>query len=268
MCAAYIFLCAPFSSRAQQGAADSYAAEALRWEREIFLSSTPSEFNRALMQKVEVRKQQGLWSDAVAELGRVRTFALTDEELADYYYQRALCGYLAAEFEGSLAAIDEARLGLYDTTALARLDLIEALAAGEVGLWSRSEEAARRVVARIENQADREVAAERLAEIYDGAPKLRSLQLAWWLSLVPGVGQIYAGEVWSGVVSLAVNGGLVAFGVGEIVARHWLSAWLVGGGLLSNTYFVGQERARILTERRNTRVLRKHNDLLRAELLK
>jgi hypothetical protein len=42
----------------------------------------------------------------------------------------------------------------------------------------------------------------------------------------------------------------------------------VGGGLLSNTYFVGQERARILTERRNTRVLREHNDLLRAELLK
>ena len=101
MCAAYIFLCAPFLSSAQPGAGD-YAAEALRWEREIFLSSTPSEFNRALMQKVEVRKQQGLWSDAVVELGRVRTFALTDEELADYYYQRALCGYLAAEFEGSL----------------------------------------------------------------------------------------------------------------------------------------------------------------------
>ena len=91
--------------------------------------------------------------------------------------------------------------------------------------------------------------------------------VAWYLSLVPGVGQFYAGEVWSGVVSLAVNGGLVAFGVGEAVAGYWLSAWLGTGIPLSNTYFVGQERARMLTERRNARVLRTHNDLLREILL-
>ena len=90
MCAVYIFLCAPFSSSAQ-GQGD-YAAEALRLEREIFASTTPREFNRALMAKVEVRKQQGLWSDAVAELGRVRTFALSEDELEGYYYQRALWG--------------------------------------------------------------------------------------------------------------------------------------------------------------------------------
>ena len=236
-------------------------------ERAIFASTTPSEFNRALMAKVEVRKQQGLWSDAVAELGRVRTFALSEDELEGYYYQRALCSYLAADFEESLAAIDEARLALYDTVALARMELIEALAAGEKGDWERSQMAARKVVAAMpaEQQAEME---QRLNEIYGKAPRLRSPELAWWLSIVPGLGQFYAGEVWSGVVSLVANGALVAFGVGEIATHHWLSAWLGAGGLLSTTYFVGQERARILTERRNERVLREHNDQLRAELLK
>lgn len=219
------------------------------------------------MAKVEVRKQQELWSEAVAELGRVRTFALSPEELADYYWQRALCGYLAADFAGTLTTIDEARYALADSSVWAQLDLVEALAAGEVGEWTRSQEAALRVIANlpVEQQAD---ATERLATIYGDAPRMRSPQLAWWLSMVPGFGQIYAGEVWSGVVSLAVNGGLMAFGVSEIVARHWLSGWLVAGGLLSNTYFVGQERAKQLAQRRNERVLREHNDLLRNELLK
>ena len=236
-------------------------------EREIYAATTPSEFNRALMQKVEVRKQQGLWRDAVAELGRVRTFALIDDELGDYYYQRALCGYMAADFEGVLAVIDESRFALTDTTELARFDIIEALASGEVGDWKRSREAAHRVVGALlaEEQAKR---LSQLDHIYDSAPRMRSPQLAWWLSMVPGLGQFYAGELWSGVVSLAVNGGLVAFGVGEIATRHWLSAWLGAGGLLSNTYFVGQERAKQLTHRRNQRLLREHNDLLRAELLK
>ncbi len=248
--------------------ATDYDAEALRLERAVYGSSTPAEYNRALLAKVEVRKRQGLWAEAVAELGRVRTFALAADQLGDYYWQRALCGYLAADFEGALAAVDEARFAIVDSAALEQFYLIEALAAGEVGNWTRSNEAAQRIVAQIDNPAEREAVSERLAEIYNDAPRLRSPQVAWWLSLVPGLGQMYAGELWSGVVSLAVNGGLAAFGVSEFMAGQWLSGWLVGGGLLSNTYFVGQERAKILTTRRNQRVLREHNDLLRSELLR
>lgn len=248
--------------------ATDYDAEALRLERAVYGSSTPAEYNRALLAKVEVRKQQGLWAEAVAELGRVRTFALAADQLADYYWQRALCGYLAADFEGALAAVDEARFAVTDCAALEQFYLIEALAAGEVGDWVRSNGAAQKVVAQIDNPAEGEAVSKRLVEIYNDAPRLRSPQVAWWLSLVPGLGQMYAGELWSGLVSLAVNGGLAAFGVSEFVAGQWLSGWLVGGGLLSNTYFVGQERAKILTTRRNQRVLREHNDLLRSELLR
>ena len=49
------------------------------------------------MGKVEVRKQQGLYDEALGELARIYTYALDPEGLATYYTQRALCGYLAGE---------------------------------------------------------------------------------------------------------------------------------------------------------------------------
>ncbi|MBQ5669891.1 MAG: hypothetical protein IIV29_04300 [Tidjanibacter sp.] len=258
---AFTYLCAPFSVSAQS--ADSLALEALRLEREIFVAPSAADANAALLAKAEVRKQQGLYEEAVRELGRLNAWALSEEQSGAYYYQKALCQYLAADFEGALSTLDEARLYIPSTSAIhSELSLLEALAAGEQGEWVRSEQAANRLLANAPEEVKMEV-----KKLYATAPKLRNPMVAWYLSLVPGVGQFYAGEVWSGVVSLAVNGGLIAFGVGEAVAGHWLSAWLGTGIPLSNTYFVGQERAKMLTERRNTRVLRTHNDLLREILL-
>lgn len=237
--------------------------EALRLERAIYNSATPAEANGLLMAKVEVRKQQGLYREAMAELNRVRLYALTGEALAEYYYQRALCGYLAADFTGALVAIDECRLYLPNSgNAQPRLLLIEALAAGEIGQWERS-----RGAAELYLQDGPEELKCAIGEIYDTAPSMRNPMVGWWLSLLPGAGQIYAGELWSGLLSLLVNSGCVAFGISEAVAGHWLSGWLIGGGVLSTTYFVGQERAYQLTSQRNQRVLREHNDLLRGVLL-
>lgn len=262
---AFTYLCAPFSVSAQSPTeADVLALEALRLERAVFSSDSAAAANCALLAKVEVRKQQGLYKEAVSDLGRVNTWALDAAQSETYYHQKALCSYLAALFEDTLATIDEARLYLPPTATatLNELSLLEALAAGECGDWVRSERAAMVYL----HDAPQEVRNE-VAALYKRAPRLRNPMVAWYLSLVPGVGQFYAGEVWSGVVSLAVNGGLIAFGVGEAVAHHWLGAWLGAGGMLSTTYFVGQERARQLTERRNTRLLRNHNDRLREILL-
>ena len=258
---AFTYLCAPFSVSAQS--ADSLAVEALRLEREIFVAPSAAEANCALLAKAEVRKQQGLYADAASELGRISPWALTAEQSEIYYHLKALCQYLAADFGGATATIDEARLYLPPSSpTLRELLLIDALASGEKGEWARSEKAATALL----QSAPQEVQAK-VRELYASAPKLRDPMTAWYLSLVPGLGQFYAGEVWSGVVSLAVNGGIIAFGVGEVIAAHWLSAWLGACGMLSTTYFVGQERAKILTERRNVRVLRNHNDLLRELLL-
>lgn len=234
---------------------------ALELEREIYAATSPAAHNAAVLAKYEVRKAQGLYKEALGELARLYTYALSPEEMEQYYTQKALCGYLAGDFDTALATAEEAQY--YVAESDLRL-LVEALAAGEKGDWERSERAA---TAYLERQPNSEKRLSQIADLYDHTPRLRNPMTAYWLSLVPGVGQFYAGEVWSGLVSLVANGLLGGFAVSEAVAGQWLSGWIVGCGGLSTTYFVGQERARILTERRNARLLRTHNDLLRDALL-
>ena len=233
-------------------------------EREIYAADSPFVHNRAVMEKCEVRKQQGLYREALSELSRVYAYALDTETLIGYYQQRTLVAYLAGEFDTSLGAIDEMRATLPDTPPTSTMILVEALAAGEKGNWERSQKAANHYASLLPNG---DTLTAELTEIYDNTPTLRNPQVAYWLSLLPGLGQFYTGEIWSGIVSLVANGALATFGVSEMMAGQWLSGWIVGCGGLSTTYFVGQERARLLTERRNAHALRTHNDLLRQTLL-
>ncbi len=230
-------------------------------EREIYAATSPVAHNSAVLAKYEVRKQQGLYKEALGELSRLYTYALSPEQLEQYYTQKALCGYLAGDYDLALATTDEARFYVADNTLRT---LVEALSAGEKGEWKRSERAA---ISYLSLQPNGEQRIAVIADLYDHTPRLRNPMTAYWLSLVPGVGQFYAGEVWSGLVSLVANGLLGGFVVSEFVAGQWLSGWIVGCGGLSTTYFVGQERARLLTERHNARLLRTHNDQLREVLL-
>lgn len=230
-------------------------------EREIYTATSPTAHNEAVLAKYEVRKNQGLYKEALGELARLYTYALTPEQMEQYYTQKALCSYLAGDFDLSLSTTSEASFYVPRSEMLM---LLEALAAGEMGDWQRSQKAATDYLATQPNSTERQLQIE---ELYRHTPRLRDPMVAYWLSMLPGVGQFYAGEVWSGVVSLMVNGALGGFAVSEFVAGQWLSGWIVGCGALSTPYMVGQERARILTERRNTRLLRTHNNLLRTLLL-
>jgi TM2 domain-containing membrane protein YozV len=236
----------------------------LELEREIYAADSPDVHNSAVMEKCEVRKQQGLYREALAELSRIYAYALGTDALLNYYHQRALVAYLAGEFDTSLAALDEMRASLPESTPTPTMILVEALAAGEKGDWERSQKAANHYASLLPNG---DTLTAELTEIYDNTPTLRNPQVAYWLSLLPGLGQFYAGEIWSGIVSLVANGALATFGVSEMIAGNWLSGWIVGCGGLSTTFFVGQERARTLTERHNAQALRSHNDLLRKALL-
>lgn len=214
--------------------------------------------------KFQVRKEQQLYKEALAELARLYLYALDEEMVDEYYTQKTLCGYLTGDFDLALATVSEAHFYISNPSEAHLLMLLEALAAGEKGQWERSQKAATTYLDALDSPAN---AYREIEELYRIAPKMRNPMAAWWLSLIPGVGQLYAGEPLSAVVSLVANGALGLFGVSEMVGGYWLSGWVVGCGGLSTTYFVGQERARILTERRNKRLLREHNDLLRTTLL-
>ena len=52
-------------------------------EREIYAAKDAATHNQAVAAKAAVRKQQGLYGEALAELGRIYTYALMGDELAE-----------------------------------------------------------------------------------------------------------------------------------------------------------------------------------------
>ncbi len=222
------------------------------------------------MEKYYLRKGQGLYTEALGELARIHAYTL-GEKIGNYYYEKSLCHYLLGDFTQALATTKEASFYIApaDTTSLRELHLIEALAAAQCGQWQRSAEAARGFIecdSTLSPQQRQESLAQ-LEELYASTPKLRNPMVAWWLSMIPGVGQFYAGEWFSGAMSMVVNGALIGFTAAEWMAGEWLSGWIVGCGGLSTTYFVGQERARHLVEQRNRRVINQYNEKIKAILL-
>lgn len=258
-----------FSTKGQ-GALGEADLKALALERSIYATTSPFEQSGLLMEKYHLRKEQGLYAEALSELMRIHAYTL-GEQIGNYYYEKALCHYLLGDFTQALATTKEAAFYIAptDTTTLTQLHLIEALAAAQCGQWQRSAEAARGFIEGDStlSESQRQESLAQIEKLYSSTPKLRNPMVAWWLSMIPGVGQFYAGEWLRGAVSLVVNGALVGFTAAEWMAGEWLSGWIVGCGGLSTTYFVGQERARHLVEQRNQRVINQYNEKIKDILL-
>lgn len=213
------------------------------------------------------RKNEGRFREASAELGRMRLYAMDETELADYYYQKALCLCLDGGFAESCAVVDEMRLSVADSLTVSDTWLVEALAAAGNGEMKRSEAAARKWAEKAVPAERKENFYKELSKFYRHVPSLKNPRTAYWLSLVPGLGQLYAGAPGSAAWSFAVNGALAAFGVSEVLGGYYLGAWIISGGLMSSTYFVGMERAEKLTAEHNARATARYGDRLKSMLL-
>ena len=107
-----IFIClsALFSSKAFASDArrDSLLFEAAKCERIVYEAQNPRELNSALQRKAECYKQAGLYSEACATLDRVRMFALPSSERGGVLAQKALCAFLAEDYDMAMNFLAEA----------------------------------------------------------------------------------------------------------------------------------------------------------------
>ena len=107
-----IFIClsALFSSKACAGdvRTDSLLFEAAKCERIVYEAQNPRELNSALQRKAECYKQAGLYSEACATLERVRMFAVPSSDRVNVLVQKALCAFLAEDYDMSLNFLAEA----------------------------------------------------------------------------------------------------------------------------------------------------------------
>lgn len=103
-----IFLFAIFSNKvAAQDSTDVWRLRAAQFEKAVYMADDPVEANTALLQKARCYKNGGLYENAVSTLGRIAMFAASEEERREILYEKALCCYLAADYDGSISALEE-----------------------------------------------------------------------------------------------------------------------------------------------------------------
>ena len=250
-CTISIFLCALYSSRAQD-----WESLAVGYERIIYDGASLEETNGALLAKAECYKQLGRYADASATLQRVRMFALTDEERAEVLYQQELCWFLGGEFSQAAAVASELEPSSQEILLLHTLSLAYA------GKYDESEIMAARCI----SWDGPSPYLDELIALYRQHPVERNATLAMVLSYLPPSGHFYNEAYGEGLLSAGLNAASVAFTVANLLGGYWIAGIAGGAIALNYTVMGGAERSQQLAEIYNNNAPLLFGDRLR-ELL-
>ena len=254
-----IFLCAAFSSEAQQPR--DWALEAATHERAAFEATDPHDAAAALAAKASCYRQEGRYGEAAATLGRIQMYALSPEERSDILYRKELYHYLAGEYASAASCLDEAG----PSAELRRLRL-DALVLGECGRWAESRAAATDLLSRMYEGEELDAAQRELDDLFMHVPRLKEEKQAVFRSFLPPLGQMYSGHVSEGLQSMLLNAAAAGWTVWQCLSGNWITGLLGGGVALNATFMGGMERSVQLAEQYNRDAMRAFNDALRSLL--
>jgi tetratricopeptide (TPR) repeat protein len=277
------FLCAPFLIKAQNISeafvkADSlYEAGSLQearlmYERIIFMlnqSSLPPDSlqelkNEALLKKTFCYKAHSNFAEAQKTIERADVTNLSDSLNFLIRYETSLCTYLAEHYNEAYNYILQLKYFVKDTTLTNQVDFLEILTLNELKRW---QEAKKLCAAYIQKNNLKANVEELYAFLQN--PKIRNPEKAVILStFLPGVGQMYAGYPFRGIVSAALQLACFSFGAYSIWQGYYLSGFFTGFVLLQAFYSGGIRHTRYLVEKRNKERITSYNESVKNFLLK
>ena len=244
-----IFLCAPFSIRAQKVDQGDLLETALQWERVVYSSDDPSQVQDALIAKAGLYAEALMFEDAMRTLDRIRMYLLSPDKASGVLLRKSLYSKESGDYGAALGYLEESGLE-HDTPALYSVLLASSRR------FSEAREQALRAVSSEEDQ-------NAVEALFRKAPKLKKEGTAAALSFLPPAGQIYLGRPWEGLLSMILNAGAVGFTVLELIGHDWVTGFLGGGLLLNETFLKGNISKNIASvEEANDLSVRKFVDSL------
>lgn len=249
-CFTCIFLCACCFSKAQVMEnpdslfmAGDYATAAVGYEYAAFRSSDPLQKAHYLLEKAYCYKAALAYSQAIEILERIRVSPGDSlRKLVDY--EKALLYHLTEDYQKSYNEllkyqVVNGRLD-QDLTLLLALNLIA------LNRWEESHDLLFResAILGLDSAAVQFVFSEKL--------KLKNPDKAYNLSMfLPGVGQMYAGYFFKGLLSGTIQAALVGFSAYSIYQGYFFTGGMTGVALFYTFYFGGARHARELAIARN-----------------
>lgn len=265
---AFISLCVPFLSRGQADFtfADSlleckqYKRAALEYERQSLNSTTVEQMARAMFSKSLAYKKDSLFLKAAQTLQRV---PLEAQNKVSFYYEKALCYYLAANFDKAQETINDMYENMDSLSDFTSVLPLQVLVLNELNKYNEAK------VKLQQMQKLNIISSQKAAclnALYSKPPKLKSQKIGHILSFVPGLGHIYAQEYLKGTFAFLLNASVLTFGVYQAVNGYYLTAYLAGASILSGTYFGSMKRSELLINRYNYIHTRQFNNKVRQVL--
>lgn len=259
-CIISIFLCAAFSSRAQEAA--DWALKAVECERTAFSAEDPRDAADALAQKAFCLRQCGRYGEAAATLSRISLYLLEPERREDVMYERELCSYLAGDYAAAASHMEEA--GEAGTPRRLALD---ALVLAGCSRWEESRSRAEELLRLRYDGAELDAALEGLDDIFSRVPGMKKEGTAMLLSFLPPLGHLYTGHVAEGLVSMGLNAASAGWIVWQCLGGDWVTGILGGGIALEAAFMGGMNRSVQLVEEYNRDALAGFGGVLRDFLM-
>lgn len=259
-CIISIFLCAAFSSRAQERT--DWALRAVECEREAFSAEDPREAAEALAEKAYCLKQCRRFDEAAATLSRIGMYLLEPERQQEVMYEKELCSYLAGDFAGAASYMEEAG----EVQEPRRL-LLDALVLAGCSRWGESRARAEGLLRLRYDGEELAAALNGLEGIYSRVPKLKKESTAMILSFLPPLGHLYSGHAAEGLVSMGLNAAAAGWTVWQCLEGNWVTGILGGGIALDYTFMGGMERSIQLADEYNHDAVTGFGGVLRDFLL-
>lgn len=237
-----MFLLGPFLINGQSSDWElegSSLSELVELEMQIFLSDKMTDVDSLLLAKSRVYKKGGDSEKALLTLDRINSIrggsleiSVTDERIINYYllaeYRQVQNLLLQTNFIEGYEKSDE-------ITLIEALNLIQLKKLNE----------AREQLGLLFNDSS-------LVDDLLQAKPFRNPDTAFKLSFIlPGSGQIYAGKVTRGLMSLGVQSALFYTGINGIKRKYFFTETLPAIALFQGFYFGGAEYARELVVKRN-----------------
>lgn len=216
---------------------------ALAFEYQAFSAVDKDSSSEFLFKKANCYKAIGEYQRSLEVLNRIRT---NDRDLKKRLgYESALMYYLTDSYQLSYNELLKLKLQSKEfDPSIAQLEVLNLFALGK---W---EEAKSLIVADTVNGASG------IAEyVFAGKIKYKDPEKAYKLSLfLPGIGQMYSGHFFKGVVSAGGQAGLVAFSALSIYNGYFWTGGMTGVAFFYTFYLGGARYAKDLAIKHNQEV--------------
>ncbi len=203
-------------------------------------------------------REQGHWGEAVAAMHAAVQHASNPEEKSKYQLELAVIFIAAKDYDLGRLELIKARMRNPSAPVHQRALFLEAIALIYQFRWTEAGEVLRNYTTD-----------EKLDTLLENAVNLpqKSPGLAKVLSaILPGAGQVYAGNWRSWLNALTLNGVLGYLTVDAVLDRHYMDAALWGGAVFSRYYRGNIFRAEEAVKQFNTQQSRRASEALLQRL--